>query len=151
MYTPVFKYLSWLCLFTLLFSSLCFAETTPLPPIEPQEWVEAENESDHFTSTLLNMVMTLVVFLGVLLALTWFLKRMMAVKQEQGNMQSTIKVVAQRALSAKTMVYVIEVEGQSLVIAESAGSVAHLTNLPVTIAPASSSFRRILDQPTNNE
>lgn len=127
----------------------------PLPETPPQPAYEdihsGKEEADRFTTELLNMVMTLLFFIGVILALSWFLKRILSARQQQVNTQSSIKILEQRNLSSKTFIYLLDVRGHTLVVAESPTSLSLLASLP-TESPSQSlttthtPFEQILDR-----
>lgn len=98
-----------------------------VPPYPAVENAPERNEST-FTLQLLNMLATLGLLLALVLGGSWVLKRMMRTRMLQVNETSTIKILEQRALTAKTLVSVIEIRGKKIGIAESTNGVTLLSH-----------------------
>jgi flagellar biogenesis protein FliO len=129
------KYLS--CLF-LLFCWLLAApllgqeaeKPTQPPPNLPEEFkIEKEIEPPSFTWQLLNVLTTLGLLIAMVMLASWFFKRMMRTRMQQVNLTSDIKILEQRALTARTIVSVIDIRGKELAIAESTNGVTLLCQL----------------------
>lgn len=111
-------------------------------------------ESDKFLVEFVKMAATLGLVIAMILFIAWFLKRMVAAKIERGNADSSITIVDRRALSQKTMLYLIEVAGKGIVVAESPHGVTFLGNYPAFGLDAEEtnkselppSFKQILNQ-----
>ncbi|MFA6916744.1 MAG: flagellar biosynthetic protein FliO [Parachlamydiales bacterium] len=125
----------------------------PSSHLFPASQLPIEESSDKFTSELLNMLLTLGMLIAVIFALSYILKRMLNVKTKQENYKSTIKVLEKRALSPKSALYLVEVYGRTLVIAESPTGFNCMTTFDAIVeendAPPSQepkSFEKILDK-----
>lgn len=130
-------------------------------PVFPFEDIYGEPapaaDNSRFWSEVVNMMATLGLIISLILIAAWFLKRMLNTKQEIENTTSIIKVIEKRGLSPKTVVYLLEIEGKSVVVAESQNGVTLLTNYD---SPADeeqeakpkipSAFGKLLDQGRNN-
>lgn len=123
-----------------LFVQLCFqpslyceegVKTQPYFPLE--EKVSEEEKPDRFTSELVNMLTTLGIFIGALIALSWVLKKLMSQRVEQVNQHSNIKIVERRTLSPKSNIYLLDILGKTLVIAETPAGITHLSTIDGTI------------------
>lgn len=94
----------------------------PPPVIDPfslQEPPPPEMAQDNrFLNEFFYMLFMLAILIGVVLLASWFLKRMLHTRIEQLNTQSQIKIVDKRALSQKTIIYLIEYEDQKFMVAE---------------------------------
>lgn len=75
---------------------------------------------------LLSMLATLGLVIGLILIAAWFLKRFANARLEQVNNTSAIKVTERRSLSPKTVLYLLELEGKAILIAESHNGVTSL-------------------------
>lgn len=97
-------------------------------PVFPMEDLigKPNPETNKFLSEFVSMMGTLGLIISAILIFAWFLKRMVNTRQEQANTTSIIKVVERRSLSPKTAVYLLEVEGKSLIVAESVNGVTRL-------------------------
>jgi flagellar biogenesis protein FliO len=121
-------------------------------PVFPPEDVLGEPgpENNRFLSEFINMAATLGLLIGLILMIAWFLKRMVNTRQEQGNATSIIKIIERRSLSPKSVVFLLEVESKTLVVAESVNGVTLLTeyNSPEEEEEAKipSAFNKLLEK-----
>lgn len=126
-------------------------------PVFPFEdlYGEPPPENSRFWNEVVNMMATLGLIISLILVAAWFLKRMLNTRQEQANTTSIIKVIERRGLSPKTAVYLLEIEGKSIVIAESQNGVTVLSNYDspadeeVEKQKIPSAFNKLLDQGRN--
>jgi flagellar protein FliO/FliZ len=95
----------------------------PSPVISPVEMVPG------YEGAFLKMFLTLLVLIVGIFVTVWLLKKMSQGRWAQGNSNRSIKIIEKRPLSPKTMLYIIDVDGQQSVIAESQLEVKHLMNL----------------------
>lgn len=86
-----------------------------------------ESNGERFFWEFVNMLSTLGVILVVLLIIVWFLKRFNQTRLDQLNTNSSIKVLERRAISQKSVIYLVEIEGSALVFAESVNGITQLT------------------------
>lgn len=126
-------------------------------PVFPFEDIYGEPppENSRFWSEVVNMMATLGLIISLILIAAWFLKRMLNTKQELANTTSIIKVIERRGLSPKTAVYLLEIEGKSVVIAESQNGVTVLSSYDSPVdeeeekPKVPSAFNKLLDQGRN--
>lgn len=72
-------------------------------------------------------------FLVLLLYVSyWFLKRMIQNRQQKSSGNASIQIIEKRMISAKTMLYLIEVENKRILIAESQLEIKRLEGLEAT-------------------
>ena len=88
-------------------------------PLFPYDLSKMEQQNSRFFSELLSMLATLGLVIAFLIVVAWFLKRLMNTRIEQMNAGSRIKIVERRMLSNKSSLYMIDVEGKSILITES--------------------------------
>lgn len=132
-------------LFFILIASQGFA-TEDLPPlITPDQVIEQPQEptTEKFFFEFLRMMAILGLLLGILLFLSWMLKRILNTRMEQVNTSSPIKVLDRRSLTAKTSLFVLDVHGKKCVITESLNGVTYLGDIP---SETNSSFGEFLDK-----
>lgn len=101
-------------------------EVIPAFPF-PEE--EVRSDDGHFTMQLLNMALMLGLLIGLLIFTSWFLKKMMQNRLHQVNSQSAIKVLEQRAISNRTTIYALDIEGKTYILAETPNSITSLTHI----------------------
>jgi flagellar biogenesis protein FliO len=90
-----------------------------------------DKEGDRFLSEFMNMLTTLGIIVVIILMATWFLKRMVSGKIQQLNTTSLVKVIERRILSPKTSLYLLDIEGKGVILAESSNGVVSLGNFDV--------------------
>lgn len=121
-------------------------------PVFPMEHlIEETKHDDHFFVEMLKMFASLGLIIALILIVAWFLKRMVNTRIEQSNSKSPIKILDRRNLSPKSILYLLEVEGTGIVIAESATGVTKLTEFPLVSGespenPNPDKFRSLLDK-----
>lgn len=99
-------------------------------PVNP--WLyNAEKEPDNFQAKFLNMLFILALLVGFMLLASWMIKRMMRTRLNQVNVTSLVKILETRPLSPRSTIYLLDVNGQGLVIAESQMGVTHLATFPL--------------------
>lgn len=107
-------------------------------------------QDDRFFTELLNMLSVLGIVIVVILATAWFLKRILNTRMQQINTISPIKILERRALTPKTTIYLIEINGKGIALAESqngASLLAEFDNLPPLSESSkeASAFDKILE------
>lgn len=125
-----------ICIFSFLLASnpLIRAENQLNEPALPQELQDAlkvpppgpPQEIDQFYGEFIKMMVMLSLIIAFLLILLWFVKRMMNSRLEQLNVNSMIKVIERRSLTAKTSLYIIETMDKSYILAESQNGITVL-------------------------
>ncbi len=132
------------------------SQTSPL--FLPEDLQSAATESpDRFVSEFLYMLSMLGLILLILLAVTWFLKKVLNTRLQQVNSSSAIKVIERRSLSPKSAIFLLEVEGRGVALAESTNGVTFLTTFPIeeeeaapTAAPPQQ-FSSYLERPKSSQ
>lgn len=101
---------------------------------------EPSKQNDKFLVEFLNMLATLGFVIALILVIAWFLKRFVNTRLESMNANSAIRVVEKRGLSPKTILYLLEVEGKTILVAESQNGLTALTeyNTPSKAEPTAS-------------
>jgi flagellar biogenesis protein FliO len=88
-------------------ASLALAETTPQIP------------TGELGATFLKMLLSLVILIALLGATYWFLRRIIQQRLQKGVGDAAIQIVEKRMISPKTILYLIEVNGKKILLAES--------------------------------
>jgi len=124
------------------------------PVFPPEELIGEPNpETNRFLTEFVSMLATLGMIIALILIVAWFLKRLVNTRMEQANSTSGIKVLEKRPISQKTIIYLIDVQGQGVIIAESHNGVTRLSDFPIDTEsspeptqPLPSSFSKLLNQ-----
>jgi len=88
-------------------------------------------ETDTFQMKFFNMLMVLALLIGFMILASYMLKRMMSQRVTQMNDTSVVKVLETRSLSPRSTLYLLDVKGRGLLIAESPAGVSALTMIPL--------------------
>ncbi len=97
-------------------------QVAPAVPEVPPEMVGYEG-------AFIKMFLTLLALLVGIFFAAWAIKRMAHGRFLQMNSSKNIKVIEKRALSSKTMLYVVEVDGKQVLLAESQLEIKRLLSL----------------------
>jgi flagellar protein FliO/FliZ len=82
-----------------------------------------------YEGAFLKMFLALIGLIVAIFFTVWLLKKLSQGRWAGGNSNRSIKILEKRPLSPKTMLYIIDVDGQQSVIAESQLEIKHLMNL----------------------
>lgn len=108
----------------LTFSPLLAEAPSPNNHQDPMHHLEllAQKEdtgTSKFMEEMLNMFIVLGGIVGVMLVVSWALKKLLNTKMLQINQTSGIKIIEKRAISPKVHIYLLNIRGKGFVIAES--------------------------------
>ena len=104
-------------------------------PFEEIKKESKEQDQDKFFYEFLNMLATLGLLVAALLGASWFVKRMMNTRVQQMNSSSLIKVTERRSLSPKTVIYLLEIQGKTLVVGETPAGLSKLGEFDFPMTP----------------
>lgn len=131
---------------------------TPLgpPPLTSEPYIdnvstESPLNNDHFYAEFFKMIMMLGLIIVLLLLASWFLKRMMSSRVQQSNLASPVKIIERRALTAKTTVYLMDILGKKIAIAESQNGVTFLADVSRGISQETYEFPAIQKEEKSDE
>jgi flagellar biogenesis protein FliO len=107
-------------------------DTAPIPIIKDDSFDEdvkkAVSEPDNFQGKFMNMLFILALLIGFMILASIMLKRMTRTRVTQMNNQSLIKVLEARPLSPRSTLYLLDIEGKEILIAESHAGVSHIAS-----------------------
>jgi len=92
-----------------------------------------EGPTYSYWSEFVNMMGSLVLVIGFICASVWILRRVMGAKLRHLNRYASIRIIERRALSQKSSIYLIDVLGQGIVIADSSSGITLLKEFPNTV------------------
>lgn len=93
---------------------------------------KAALEERDLLSEFINMMTTLGLFVVALLFAVWLLKKVGQARLESAAAASNIKLVDKRTLTPRTTLYLIELYGQGILLAESNNGATLLSKFPFT-------------------
>jgi len=125
--------------------SLTQKNLEPVFPIE--ELIKKPNkQDDKFYSEFINMLASLGLIIALIFIVAWFLKRLANTRLTQVNNSSSIRIIEKRIISPKTSLFLLDIEGTTVFIAESANGVTRLAEFSTKEeAKQSSSFEKLLE------
>jgi flagellar biogenesis protein FliO len=129
--------------------SLCLVRMAAASEMPSTEVVQEQEYS--YKREFFNMLLTLAFVVVLILASASMLKRFARNRMHQANNANLIKILERRQLTAKTMLYLVEVGEKNILIADGPSGVTALTELPKEIEgvdeiaiPRKSSFLDII-------
>jgi flagellar biogenesis protein FliO len=102
------------------------------PNIVLDENEHKEHETDSFEAKFMHMLVVLGLLIGFMILASWALKKMMKTRIQQMNISSDIRLVETRHLSPRCTLYLVEIQGSSLLIAESPSTVSHIATFEIS-------------------
>lgn len=113
---------------------------SPTPPATPSTPIEVQDSRfyDEFT----HMLSTLAIIIILILIVSWVLKKLLNTRIQQINNTSAIKILERRSLNPKSTIYLLEIRGKELVIAESPAGISFLNE----VRSGKTSFNEILEE-----
>ena len=113
-------------LFLFLFFSLySFDESTENVDSLPESKIE-EALPDNFNALFTRMIITTSLIIILIIATLWAFKKFIRKKIFFSNSQNMVRILESRTLSAKSILYLIEVEKQKILISESHAGVSKI-------------------------
>lgn len=130
------KKLTFLLLFllqTIMPASFYALEEPPLPLELQKELQIAESQNDNpFIDKFFHMLLLLGAMIALLYGGMWMIKRISLPKNNDSGSRAEptrIKILEKRPLSLKTTLYVLEVFGKNIIVAESVNGTSVLTEI----------------------
>ncbi len=114
--------------------SIAYAQIDPPVPIEQQN--EVQDQKDLFDNmqgpptykgAFVKMMVTLLGLIVLIVISVWMLRRISHGRMKQMNYGREIKILERRPLSAKSVLYLVEIGGKKVVVAESQIEVRAIT------------------------
>lgn len=87
------------------------------------------HESGDFTPKFLHMLFILTLLVAFMIVASLTLKRMTRARVSQMNDQSLIKIIEARTLSPKSTLYLLNIEGEEILIGESSAGLSHIATI----------------------
>ncbi len=97
------------------------ASPEPTPNGQPPAPIPAESSevTVHYENAFIKMLLTLLGLLAFIFLTVWLLRRLSQGRLKSMNLSRGIKILERRPLSAKSTLYLLEVRGKQVLIAES--------------------------------
>lgn len=120
--------MKYIMLFFLLFAPMTLWGQNAAPPENEtqafKEWSEKNTpkedaEESSFSQLMTKTLLLLIAILAALFIATWCMKRMDRFKFKKADDPSRIQLIEKKVLSPKSMLYIIEIDGEMFALAES--------------------------------
>lgn len=105
------------------------APPEPAPEEEHPEPSEMQKATENYETAFIKTIVVLVGLLVLVLLTVWMFKKISHGRLRSFNYMKSIKILEKRPLSPKSMLYLIEVGGKQVLIAESQLSVKQIATL----------------------
>lgn len=99
----------------------------PLPPELQIPLKKEQAEPSRFFSEFFNMLITLGAIVAFLFALSWAVRRMTSMRMMQGPESGDIRVLDRAIVSPRSTVYLLEIKGKGIAVAESNNGIVKLS------------------------
>ena len=90
-----------------------------------------ELPQSDFSVEFAKMFITFIALILLLAGSFWFVRRLIRSRTERGSDERSIHILEKRAISPKSVLYLVEVEGQKILLAESQSEIRRLQNWPL--------------------
>ncbi len=118
-----FSICSLICLQNTVYSkesnNVVITEESPLTEDDIQDSSPYPTYQPQYKPSFLKMFLILVALLALIFLTFWIFKRLMRVRLLHANHTKSIKILEKRAISPKSILYLVEIEGKKVVISES--------------------------------
>lgn len=84
-------------------------------------------DQSHFMGEFFKMLLILAALITLMYFIAWYMKRMTTVRIDQYNDSSSMKILERRQVSQRTTLFLMEIEGEKIVMAETPTSVVQLS------------------------
>jgi flagellar protein FliO/FliZ len=101
-----------------LLSDAIDTSTSLLVEMDPANAASSVSSGD-LGATFIKMMLTFSVLILLLFGTYWFIRRLIRMRLERGVGTASIQILEKKMISAKTMLYLIEVENKKVLLAES--------------------------------
>lgn len=93
-------------------------------------WADAIEMPPHpYWKDFVNMLITLFCILGLIMISIWALKKIFRSRMRQMNKHTAIKIIERRTLTPKSSLYLVNILGKNVVIAESQAGIQMITEV----------------------
>ena len=98
-------------------------------PKEDDNFFDQPTSDYSYKEAFVKMMLTLVGLIVLIVLSVWILRRVSHGRMKQMNYGRSVKIIERRPLSAKSILYLIEVSGKKVLIAESQLEVRRITSV----------------------
>lgn len=104
-------------------------KNAPSEPTDDQNPSEMKKATESYETAFIKTIVVLVALLVLLILTIWMFKKISHGRLRSFNYMKSVKILEKRPLSPKSMLYLLEVGGKQVLIAESQLHVKQITSL----------------------
>lgn len=104
-------------------------ETPPAQPVHEEMHVDVHKATESYETAFIKTIVVLVGLLVLVILTIWMFRKISHGRFRGMNMLKSIKVLEKRPLSPKSMLYLVEVSGKQVLLAESQLEVRNVATL----------------------
>lgn len=108
-------------------SSMAYAQIEPPEPTTEVQQTPEMTSPPSYKAAFTKMMVTLLGLIILIVIAVWMLRRISHGRMKQLNYGRSIKILERRPLSAKSVLYLVEINGKQVVVAESQIEVRAIT------------------------
>lgn len=113
-----------------LFAKIVYSADANGDPILPQDTPMPDLPPGDYGIAFVKMFLTLIALIALFVGSVWFLRRIVRGRMNRSQGEQLINVLEKRMISQKSILYLVEVEGQKILLAESQNEIRRLQNWP---------------------
>lgn len=102
-------------------------QTVETPDSKDNDFFDLGEAPTNYKGAFMKMMLTMLGLIVLIVISVWLLRRVSHGRMKQMNYGRSIKVIERRPLSAKSILYLVEISGKKVVIAESQVEVRGIT------------------------
>ncbi|NGX35156.1 MAG: hypothetical protein K1060chlam1_01526 [Candidatus Anoxychlamydiales bacterium] len=109
-----------------LFCQQNFLYSDDLTQLEQSLKVQNDKEDNYpvfdtpeYKPAFFKMLLILIALIALIFLTFWIFRRLMRMRLSQANLTKNIKILEKRAISPKSLLYIIEIDGKKVLISES--------------------------------
>lgn len=76
-------------------------------------------DTPEYKPAFFKMLLILIALIALIFLTFWIFRRLMRMRLSQANLTKNIKILEKRAISPKSLLYIIEIDGKKVLISES--------------------------------
>ncbi len=76
-------------------------------------------DTPEYKPAFIKMLLILIALIALIFLTFWIFRKMMRMRLTQANLTKNIKILEKRAISPKSLLYIVEIDGKKILISES--------------------------------
>jgi len=89
---------------------------------------------ENYQASLMKMFFMLILLIGLLILTVWLLRKFLNARMQSASQGKSIQILESRTISPKSILYLIEIDGERFLISESQAQIQKIESLKTTIS-----------------